>query len=69
MDVIFNVQIAVDDVVLIISICCDNGTKSDVLATVDDFNIRLTGTTPQLNTINPNRFNDLYIKETFAGLV
>lgn len=41
-----------DNVVTLIPIICDNGTENDVLAALNNLNIRLAGTTSQLYSMS-----------------
>ena len=56
-----NHQISVDSVISVVPVRCDNSTESNVLTALNNLNIGLTGTTPQLYSIGPYWFNYRYV--------
>jgi len=42
--------------------CSDDSPKGDVLTALYYIDVRLTGTTPHLNAVNPDRFYNSYVQ-------
>jgi hypothetical protein len=59
-------HVSVNNFVSVVPVSCNNGTKSNVLTALNNLNVGLAGTTPQLYSISPYWFNYHYVQWKFA---